>query len=240
MPAARASGRAERVAVLDGDLRTLTAAARTASISASGGISANRPLVVRRGGVACHRRWNGHAQPHWVVVESNAGAWPCSRIQFASAPSSRAREARRQASGLGRGSGHRASCKQSTRPVCRRVGRRPRRGARRSARWQGEFASGPPERGPEAESSRLHAAAARDGRLQLALAHLRTTLDAEPASFAVQLLLGLDRHCKTPFVAVGHSPNHSPDSETREPTDLRARESPRGAASVRCNRLGPP
>jgi hypothetical protein len=125
MPAARASSRAERIAVLDGDLRTLTAAARTASISASGGISANRPLVVRRGGVACHRRWNGHAQPHWVVVESNAGAWPCSRIQFASAPSSRAHEARRQASGLGRGSGHRASCRQSTRPVCRRVGRRP-------------------------------------------------------------------------------------------------------------------
>ena len=115
MPAACASGRAERIAVLDGDLRTLTAAARTASIPASGGISANRPPVVRRGSVACHRRWNGHAQPHWVVVESNAGAWPCSRIQFASAPSSRAREARRQASGLGRGSGHRASYRQSTR-----------------------------------------------------------------------------------------------------------------------------
>ena len=64
--------------------------------------------------------------PHLAgVVEPNAGVWPCSRILFASAPSSRAHEARRQASGLGRASGHRASYQQSTRPVGRRVGRRP-------------------------------------------------------------------------------------------------------------------
>jgi hypothetical protein len=54
-------------------------------------------------------RWDDPSGPTKV-------ADPASRILFASAPSSRAREARRQASGLGRGSGRRASHYESTLP----------------------------------------------------------------------------------------------------------------------------
>jgi hypothetical protein len=48
---------------------------------------------------------------------------PASRILFASAPSSRARAARRQASGLSRGSGRRASYQESTPPGTARARR---------------------------------------------------------------------------------------------------------------------
>jgi hypothetical protein len=63
MPPARASGRAERVAVLDGDVRALIATGRTASISTSAGIRSNRRLVGQRGkkAVVRHCRWNSHA-----------------------------------------------------------------------------------------------------------------------------------------------------------------------------------
>ena len=60
---------------------------------------ARRPFA--EGGEVSLAIVDGTVMPHLAkgLVEPNAGAWPCSRIQFASAPSSRAREARRQASG---------------------------------------------------------------------------------------------------------------------------------------------
>src|SRR5262245_44895725 len=65
MPTARADSRAERVAILDGDVRALIAAARTASIPTRGRISSNPTLVAQRGrkAVARHRRWNSHGPP---------------------------------------------------------------------------------------------------------------------------------------------------------------------------------
>ena len=58
MPPARACSGTERIAILDGDVRALTAAARTASVSASVGVSSSWPLVVqgREKAVARHHR----------------------------------------------------------------------------------------------------------------------------------------------------------------------------------------
>jgi hypothetical protein len=99
MPTARASRRAERVAILDGDVRALTATARTASIPTRGRISSNRTLVAQRGrkAVARHRRCKSHGPPRSGDPLSRTRVpGPACRILFASAPSSRAREARRQ------------------------------------------------------------------------------------------------------------------------------------------------
>ena len=65
MPPARASSGAERIAILDGDVGALTAAARTASVSASVGVSSSLAAGRPRSGEGCRSPSSiGRVMPH--------------------------------------------------------------------------------------------------------------------------------------------------------------------------------